>query len=180
MDHVTDFELEISQKLKEKRFRDYFFQAESRYEIARQIRQLRQKRGMRQADLAEKSGMPQSSVSRIEQAEYSGWTYKTLCKVASALDARLRFVLDDAESVIREFERKEKEQAKADIESGLFRSLGILTNPVLGRTDVTAGGSSSHLKDFLKRNSQKARQPNLQRQERKENETTQNRTLASY
>jgi len=170
MDYVTDFELEISKKLKEKRFRDYFFQAESRHEIARQIRQLRQKRGMRQADLAKESGMPQSSVSRIEQADYSGWTYKTLCKVASALDARLRFVLDDAESVIREYERKEKEQTEAEIESGLFRSLRLPTNPVLGRTDFVRS-------DLIKRSSKTAGQATLQSQRRKENETSPNYVL---
>lgn len=133
MGYVTDFELELSKKLQDKHFRDRYFQVEARHEIARQIRALRIKRTMRQVDLAKAANMPQSSVSRIEQADYSGWTFKTLCKVASALDARIRFVVEDAESALKEI-AKEEADAQAELaESSLLRSLGIQQNPILGR-----------------------------------------------
>jgi len=44
--------------------------------------------------------MGQPAVSRIEQATYSGWTYKTLARVAEKLNARLRIVYEPLEEVI--------------------------------------------------------------------------------
>ncbi len=44
--------------------------------------------------------MGQPAVSRIEQASYSGWTYKTLARVAEKLNARLRIIYEPLEDVI--------------------------------------------------------------------------------
>lgn len=44
--------------------------------------------------------MGQPAVSRIEQASYSGWTYKTLARVAEKLNARLRIIYEPLEEVI--------------------------------------------------------------------------------
>lgn len=51
--------------------------------IGSQIRQMRTDRGWTQMELAQKSGLPQSHISRIEKAEYTA-TYKTLEKIARA------------------------------------------------------------------------------------------------
>src|SRR5262249_14440062 len=64
---------------------------------------LRKARELTQAKLADLSGMKQSAVSRIEQAEYASWTLATLFKVAAALDARWRMTLEPAEQAVKEF-----------------------------------------------------------------------------
>ena len=51
--------------------------------------------------------MKQSAISRIEQAEYSGWSFNTLLRVADALGARLRVTFEPAESVIERYEENE-------------------------------------------------------------------------
>jgi DNA-binding Xre family transcriptional regulator len=100
--------LNISKRLREnKAFRKRFFRRQAQDEIAMSIRSLREKRVMRQIDLAKKSGMKQSAISRIEQAGYSGWTFNTLLRVGSALDARLHLTLEPAETVIARYENQE-------------------------------------------------------------------------
>jgi transcriptional regulator with XRE-family HTH domain len=106
--HVTSFELNLLGELRDPKFRHAFFQGEARHEIARQIRSLRLKRGMTQVGFARSSHMPQSAVSRIEQADYSGWTFKTLCRVAEALDARLRIVIEPSEAVLGEYKSSDR------------------------------------------------------------------------
>jgi transcriptional regulator with XRE-family HTH domain len=63
----------------------------------------------RQVDLAKESGMLQSAISRIEQADYGNWSLKTLFRVADALDARLRIDFDPIETVIEQYREKESE-----------------------------------------------------------------------
>jgi ribosome-binding protein aMBF1 (putative translation factor) len=61
------------------------------YAIARQVLELRERRGMTQVQLAEGSGVPQSQISRIERGAISP-TATTLAKLATVLDAELRLV----------------------------------------------------------------------------------------
>lgn len=65
-----------------------------------QLRSMRQRRKLNQKQLAERSGTGQSAISRAEQAEYDGWTFKTLVTLAEALDARLRITFEPIEDVI--------------------------------------------------------------------------------
>ena len=67
------------------------------------------KRGLRQVDVAAATGMKQSAVSRLEQADYSRWGFPTLLRIAKALDARVKVILEPAEDVIRQYENDEKE-----------------------------------------------------------------------
>jgi hypothetical protein len=55
--------------------------------------------------------MQQSAVSRIEQADYSGWTFRTLLKVAFTLNARLRVSFEPLEDVIATAKRSEESAA---------------------------------------------------------------------
>lgn len=57
------------------------------------IRQLREKKGMSQQDLADDCGITQNQVGRIERAEINT-TVKTLVKIANALDAEPKELLD--------------------------------------------------------------------------------------
>jgi ribosome-binding protein aMBF1 (putative translation factor) len=82
----------------------------ARKEVAGQIRQLREKRGLTQVQFAKVCRMKQSAVSRIEQAEYSGWTYKTLARVAEKLHARLRISFEPMEETLEEERSRTKHQ----------------------------------------------------------------------
>lgn len=66
-----------------------FVRAEQAWDIAFQIRDLREQAGLTQKQLAELVGTKQSNIARIEDADYTGYTLKTLEKVTKALQARL-------------------------------------------------------------------------------------------
>ena len=57
--------------------------------VGQAIRSLRARAGLTQADLSEKAGLPQSHISRLENAEHSA-TYLTLEKIAKALGVTVR------------------------------------------------------------------------------------------
>jgi transcriptional regulator with XRE-family HTH domain len=111
---ITPIKLSIAEKLeKDEGFRNRFFRGQVQDIIAMSIRGLREKRKLRQSDLANKSGMKQSAISRVEQAEYSSWSFTTLFRVAEALGARLRVTIEPVEDVIAQYKRRED----TDIES---------------------------------------------------------------
>lgn len=59
------------------------------WDIAFQIIYLREKAKLTQKQLAELVGTKQSNIARIESADYTGYTFRTLEKVAKALKAKL-------------------------------------------------------------------------------------------
>jgi DNA-binding XRE family transcriptional regulator len=61
------------------------------YGIARQVIELREKHSLTQVELAQKAGIPQAQISRIERGVVSP-TSATLGKIAEALGADLRLV----------------------------------------------------------------------------------------
>lgn len=61
------------------------------YGVARQVIELREKHQLTQVELAEKTGIPQAQISRIERGAISPTT-TTLAKLAEALGADLRLV----------------------------------------------------------------------------------------
>lgn len=61
------------------------------YDIALQVIELREKHGLTQADLAQRCGIDQGDISRIERGATSP-TARTLQRIADALDAELRLV----------------------------------------------------------------------------------------
>jgi transcriptional regulator with XRE-family HTH domain len=95
------------QLLEDEEFRNLFFRAYTRNEIAAQLITLRGKRNLRQADLAKLAKTGQSAISRIEQADYESWNYKTLLRVAEVLKARLTVRFDPIEDVVRQYQEKE-------------------------------------------------------------------------
>ena len=101
---LTSVSLGLRELLHDPARRQEFFRALVQDEVASQIRSLRKRRGLKQEDIATSTGMKQSAVSRIEQAEYSSWTLTTLLRVAASLDARWRMTLEPAEEAIKEYE----------------------------------------------------------------------------
>lgn len=59
------------------------------WDIAFQIYDLRKKSGLTQTQLAKLVKTSQSNIARIESADYTGYTFKTLEKVTKALKAKL-------------------------------------------------------------------------------------------
>lgn len=66
-----------------------FENADRAWNIAFQMYDLRKKAGLTQTQLAKLVGTKQSNIARIESADYTGYTLKTLEKVANALKAKL-------------------------------------------------------------------------------------------
>jgi len=61
------------------------------YDIAMQIIELRESRGLTQSELAERCGIDQGDISRIERGSTSP-TARTLQRIAEALDSDLRLI----------------------------------------------------------------------------------------
>ena len=69
--------------------------------IAEQIYELRTKAGITQKQLAALIGTKQSVISRLEDADYNGYSLLTLAKIAEALHRKVevRFVPEDSHYV---------------------------------------------------------------------------------
>jgi len=70
-------------------FREAMNKADQAWDIALQLFDIRKKMGLTQTELAKLVGTKQSNIARIEAADYTGYTLKTLEKVTKALKARL-------------------------------------------------------------------------------------------
>ena len=74
-------------------FQEKLDRADQAWDIAFQIYDLRAKAGLTQKQLAEMVGTKQSNIARIESADYTGYTLKTLEKVTRALKARIHITI---------------------------------------------------------------------------------------
>lgn len=70
-------------------FQEELDKADRAWDIAFQIRDLREKADLTQKQLAELVGTKQSNISRIEAADYTQYTLTSLEKVTKALKAKL-------------------------------------------------------------------------------------------
>jgi predicted transcriptional regulator len=75
--------------LKDKKVKDEYEKLLPEYELAKSLIDQRLKKRMTQGDVAKKTGMPQSTVSRIEGLTHGLPKLSTLKKIADALDAKL-------------------------------------------------------------------------------------------
>jgi transcriptional regulator with XRE-family HTH domain len=96
-------DLNLAEKLQDRSYRQQFFLAEASALIAEKLIALRKRRGLDQAQLAALIGTKQPAISRVEQADYQNWSFNTLRKIADALDARIRVVIEPAEDILREY-----------------------------------------------------------------------------
>lgn len=100
---LPSIDLDLPRKLQDPAFRERFFLAEASAEIARQLIRLRKRRGLSQAELAERADTHQPAVSRAEQADYHNWSFNALRKLTNAMGGRLRVVIDPWEDVLPEY-----------------------------------------------------------------------------
>ncbi len=85
-----DLDKTIEKILKEDpSFKEKLDRAGQAWDIAFQIIALREKAGLTQKQLADLVGTKQSNIARLESADYTGYTLKTLEKVTRALRSRL-------------------------------------------------------------------------------------------
>lgn len=68
------------------------------WDIAFQVYELRKKAGLTQTQLAKLVHTKQSNIARLESADYTNYTHKTLEKIAKALKARVEIRVVPADS----------------------------------------------------------------------------------
>jgi transcriptional regulator with XRE-family HTH domain len=93
MKKVT-YEEHIRELLKKKGVREEYEKLLPEYELAKSIIEQRLKKKMTQEDVAKKTGMPQSTISRIEGLTHGLPKLSTLKKIANALDAKIIIKLE--------------------------------------------------------------------------------------
>ena len=107
---LPSINLNLSKKLRESQeYRQAFFLAESSALIAKQLIELRKRRGLHQSQVAEALETGQPAISRVERADYRNWSFNTLRRLAEAMDARLRVIIEPSEDVLGEYEQQKDE-----------------------------------------------------------------------
>lgn len=95
----TDFDRYVQEKIKKHPFlKEELKKADQALDIALQVYSLRKKAGLTQKELAELVDTKQSNIARIESADYTGYTLKTLEKITKALKARLEIKIVSIDS----------------------------------------------------------------------------------
>ncbi len=94
----TNFDRYLEEQLRDPAFAARFRRAGEAWDVALQIAALRQKAGLSQKDLAKRLKTSQQQISRLESTGYEGHSLSTLRRVAEALHARVRIVLEPAET----------------------------------------------------------------------------------
>ena len=111
---LPSIDLGLPKKLRSDRtYRQAFFLAESSALIAKQLIELRKRRGLNQSQVADALETGQPAISRVERADYRNWSFNTLRRLAEAMDARLRVIIEPSEDVLGEYEGQ-KEQPKPE------------------------------------------------------------------
>jgi ribosome-binding protein aMBF1 (putative translation factor) len=72
------------------RYRNAFLRSLHQIDLAMLVREMREAAGLSQDELAERAGTTQSVIARLEDAEYTGHSFKTLERIAAACGAPLR------------------------------------------------------------------------------------------
>jgi transcriptional regulator with XRE-family HTH domain len=94
----TNFDRYLDEQLKDPAFAERFERAGEGWEVALQIAALRERIGLSQADLARKLKTSQQQISRLESPSYEGHSLSMLRRVARALGANLRVMIEAKES----------------------------------------------------------------------------------
>jgi len=79
------------------KFKKAYYDEIGRLRLAQRIVELRERRGLTQAQLAKRVGTTQAGISRLENPNYRNYSLTTLEKVANALGARLKVELEESQ-----------------------------------------------------------------------------------
>ncbi len=96
----TNFDLYLDEQLKDPVFAHRFQRAGEAWDVALQIAALRERAGLSQMDLARMLKTSQQNISRLESPSYEGHSLAMLRRVARALSARLRVVLEPEDEAV--------------------------------------------------------------------------------
>ena len=90
----TNFDRYLAEQLEDPAFAARFKDAGEAWDVALQLAALREQAGLSQAELARKLKTTQQQISRLESPGYEGHSLSMLRRVAKALRARVRVVLE--------------------------------------------------------------------------------------
>jgi transcriptional regulator with XRE-family HTH domain len=90
-------------------FAHAYLEDQANLRIAAQVRTLRRQRGWTQEDLAQRAGIKQSRISKIEGADFESVTLTTLRKLAQAFDVHARVSFSSVASALVDFSNLSKE-----------------------------------------------------------------------
>ena len=90
----TNFDRYLTEQMEDPAFAARFQRAGEAWDIALQLAALRQNAGLSQRDLARKLKTSQQQISRLESPGYQGHSLSMLRRVAKALQARVRVVIE--------------------------------------------------------------------------------------
>ena len=85
---MSDLSKYVREQMKDPEFKELYEKSEGEYQVAREIIKARIEKNMTQQELAEKTGMRQSNISRIENGSCSP-TVETLSIIAEGLGKKL-------------------------------------------------------------------------------------------
>ena len=88
------YEEHVRELLKNKNVQREYGKLLPEYELARSIIEQRRRKKMTQEQVAKKTGMPQSTISRIEGLTHGLPKLSTIKKIANALDAKVVIKLE--------------------------------------------------------------------------------------
>ena len=94
----TNFDQYLEEQLRDPDFAARFKRAGEAWDVALQIAALREKAGLSQKELAHKLRTSQQNISRLESPGYEGHSLSMLRRVAKALHARVRLVIEPDEA----------------------------------------------------------------------------------
>jgi transcriptional regulator with XRE-family HTH domain len=132
-------DLNLPEKLKDLAYRQRFFLAESSAQIAAQLIALRKRRDLNQQEVAELIGTQQPAISRIEKADYQSWSFTVLRKIADALDARLRVIIEPSEDILREYSEDQLSAESSEL-AAIKEILRTPTSSVPAQQDERGSG----------------------------------------
>ena len=85
---MDDFEKHLEESLKDDEFKNLWIESDAKFQIAKLVYSLRNELGLTQKELAEKTGINQSNISKLEKGS-GNITLKTLDRIIKSLGKKL-------------------------------------------------------------------------------------------
>ena len=101
MDQVYE---RLSHDLKDPEYRRLYAENLLNASVAAQIKTIREQRKWTQSQLAKEAKMQQSTISEMEDPDYSSWTLRTLRRLAKAFDVRLKVTFEEYGTLLPELD----------------------------------------------------------------------------
>jgi transcriptional regulator with XRE-family HTH domain len=129
---VHNIVTKLRQELRDPEYSEGYAESFLNSFVATQIKVIREQRDMTQAELAREIGTTQAGISRIENVNYSSWSFRTLIKLARAFHVRLKVSFEPYGTLPDEvvsFDRKNLERVKREEDPGLMPTEKSLVKP---------------------------------------------------